>query len=216
MIVRRMFASVALVVALVAVSACGGDGMDKAGKGRVAIVMSAAGGSLATAGPVAGLDGGSAASATPGLLASNGSHDGCGADRALQAASVTFSSILARTLEGVLTDVEIDLPVTVEMLALMDGKVATLPAGFLPEGTYDQLVVVMTKVEVTLLNGTKVAITPPGGGWTAIVPVAEPFTVIEGESTTITLKFRRDLSFGCGSGRWEFRPTFECGRGPHD
>jgi hypothetical protein len=215
MTLRRMFAPGALVVSLVALSACGSNGLDTAGKGRVAIVMSATGGSLATAGADVGVSGGSAATGTSGVAASSGSHDGCTADRALQAASVTLSSILARTLEGILTDVTIDLPATVDLLSLGNGKEATLPIGFLPPGTYDQLVVVMTKLEVTLLNGTKVAITPPGGGWTAIVPVAEPFTVIEGETTTITLKLRKDLSFACGSGHWEFLPKFECGGGHH-
>ena len=36
-----------------------------------------------------------------------------------------------------------------DLLAL-GGKDVTLPAGFLPAGTYDQLVVVMTKLELTL------------------------------------------------------------------
>jgi hypothetical protein len=198
MTLRRWFASGALLVSLVALAACGG-GMDTAGKGRVSIVMSGAGGSLATA--------------EADLSASTGSHGDCAADQGLQAANVTLSSILARTLDGILTDVAIDLPVTVDVLTLSSGQEATLPVGFLPPGTYDQLVVVMTKVEVTLRDGTKVAVTPPGGGWTAIVPVAQPFTVTEGETTTITLRFRRDLSFACGLGRWEFHPTFECHHG---
>lgn len=199
MTIRRMFAPGALVVSLVALAACGGDGMDAAGKGRVAIVMSASGANLASA-----LD-------AAGASASSRSSDRCDPGQALQAASVTLSSILARTLDGILTDVTIDLPLAVDVLSLGNGQDATLPVGFLPPGTYDQLVIVMTKVEVTLLDGTKVAVTPPGGGWTAIVPVAEPFTVVDGETTTVTLNFRRDLSFACGAGKWEFHPRFECG-----
>jgi len=191
-LLRRMVG----VVSLVALAACGSD---TAGKGRVAFVMSGNGGSVASATPGAGLS----------ASAGSTSHRSCQPEEVFQAATVTFSSILARTLDGTLVDVTIALPVDVNMLSLVDGKEATLPDGFLPPGTYDQIVVVMTKVEVTLLNGTKVAIAPPGGGWTAIVPVAQPFTVTAGETTTITLNFRRDLSFGCGSGSWEFHPSFE-------
>jgi hypothetical protein len=185
---------------ILALAACGSD---TSGKGRVAIVMSATGGGVASA------------AATPSLDATetSASHTSCRPGQALQAAEVTFASILARTLDGALTDVAVSLPESVDLLSLVSGKQVTLPVGFLPPGTYDQLVVVMTKVEVTLLDGTKIAITPPGGGWTAIVPVAQPFTVAEGQTTTITLRFRKDLSFTCLSGIWEFRPKFE---GSHD
>ena len=194
MTLRRMFTCVSLL----AIAGCGSD---TAGKGRVAIVMSATAGGVASAAASAGLVDGSASTSS--------SHGSCAPGQALQAANATLSSILARTLEGKLTDVTIALPVTVDLLSLVNGKDTTLPVGYLPPGTYDQIVVVMTKVEVTLLDGTKVAITPPGGGWTAIVPVAQPFTVVDGQTTTITLNFRKDLSFGCGSGDWEFHPRFE-------
>jgi len=208
MTLRTMFT----FVSLAALSACGGD---TAGKGRVAIFMSATGGSVASAAANASLDSGLVAGPAASVTASSTSHDSCGPGQAPKAAQVTLSSILARTLAGKLTDVTIDLPVTVDLLSLVNGKDATLPIGYLPPGTYDQIVVVMTKVEVTLLDGTKVAITPPGGGWTAIVPVAQPFTVIDGQTTTITLNFRKDLSFGCGSGNWEFDPKFECDHKHH-
>jgi hypothetical protein len=188
-----------------ALAACGSD---TSGRGRVAIVMSANGGGVSSAAAAPSLD----------ATEASASQSGCRTGQALQAAEVTFSSILARTIDGVLTDVAVQLPESVDMLSLGSGKQVALPVGFLPPGTYDQLVVVMTKVEVTLLDGTKVAITPPGGGWTAIVPVAQPFTVAEGQTTTITLNFRKDLSFSCLSGIWEFRPRFEGGHhdGEHD
>jgi hypothetical protein len=208
MTIRGMFASGVAVASLAALAACGGDpSLDTAGKGRVTIVMSATGGNLASGVADPSLD---VATGKASDLEDSASHGTCGSTPALQGATVTFSSILARTLDGKLTDATIALPVDVEMLSLVNGKAATLPIGFLPEGTYDQLVVVMTKVEVTLQDGTEVAITPPGGGWTAIIAVAQPFTVKVGETTTITLKFRKDLSFGCGLGKWEFHPKFEC------
>lgn len=180
---RKHLGTPAALLAL-ALAACGG--VDTGGKGQISIALSS-----------------SATTAT-----STTTPDGhC---PALQAASVTLSSILARTLDGVLVDVTVHLPVTEDLLALEGGKEVTLPLGYLPPGTYDQFVVVVTGVELTLASGTKIAITPPGGGWTAIVPVANPFTVVEGKTTAVTLKFRRDLSFACGMGHWEFEPRFDC------
>lgn len=181
--------------------ACGGQ--DDPG-GRISIVLS-------STAPVAS----AAGALTGGAVADmrDGEHDdGESACGGLQAASVTFSEIEARTIEGDLVDVSIDLPVTVDLLALVDGKEATLPAGALPPGTYDQLVLVIRQVEVTLANGTKVAITPPLGGWTAVVPVSPPVDVVEGATTTVPIEFRRERSFGCGAGKWMFRPEFECRR----
>ncbi len=183
-------------------AACGGT--STAGMGRVSIVLSSNASTMTSIG-----------SPGAGVTADCGDDPGWERCVAPQAASVTFSSILARTLDGKLVDVTIDLPVTVDLLALVNGRQATLPAGFLPPGTYDQFVVVMTRLELTLASGTKLTITPPGGGWTAVVPVSPPFTVAENATTTVALTFRRDLSFGCGSGGWEFHPEFECGH-DHD
>jgi len=198
------FALGSIVLSLSVLAACGGQ--STAGTGRVSIVLSSSGGTVASTAAGAQALGATADSTGPTW------DDHCAVP---QAASVTFSSILARTLDGKLIDVTIDLPVTVDLLALVNGKEATLPEGFLPPDTYDQFVVVMTQVELTLASGTKIAITPPGGGWTAVVPAAPPFTVAAGETTTVTLNFRRDLSFGCNLGNWEFRPAFEC-RHPRD
>jgi hypothetical protein len=172
-----------------AFTACGGAGSDTAGSGQVSIVLAASSASSASA------------------LATEDHEGGC---PGLQAASVTFSAIQARTLDGTLVDVTIALPATVDLLSLGAGKQATLPAGFLPPGTYDQLVVVMKSVELTFADGTQVAITPPGGGWTAIVQVTQPFTVAANQTTTVTFRFHRDESFGCGMSGWEFHPRFDC------
>ncbi len=195
MSIRKAALAVApLLVSLSLFSGCGGS----SDAGRVSIVLSSSAGSVASV--ASALDGRATS-------ASEGMSDHCGAP---QAVSVTFSSILARTLDGKLVDAAIDLPVTVDLLALVNGKEATLPDGFLPPGTYDQFVIVMTQVQLTLANGTKISITPPGGGWTAVVPMVPPFTVAANETTKIALRFRRDLSLGCPSGDWEFHPEFEC------
>jgi len=91
-------------------------------------------------------------------------------------------------------------------------KEVTLPAGVLPPATYDQIVVVMTQVEVVLLDGTGIAITPPGGGWTAIVPVC-PFAVADGETTTVGIKFDIGKAFSWRDSRYHFKPHFSCEAG---
>jgi len=200
-----------LAVSLAALAACtsgSNDTLNTAGKGRVAIVMSSSGAVVASSASASGLSRDALAAGGSAAVVDSTEHHDCAQN--LQAANVTFASVLARNLDGQLTDVTIELPVTVDMLSIATGKEATLPIGFLPPGTYDQIVVVMTQVSVTLADGTQVTITPPGGGWTAIVPVAQPFTVVEGQTTTITLNFRKDLSFACGSGSWEFHPKLEC------
>jgi hypothetical protein len=146
------------------------------------------------------------------------SLDGCDGDcrdgdhPRLLAANVTFASILARNLDGVLVNVDMELPATVDVLALRESKEVSLPAGVLPPATYDQLVLVMTQVDVVTLDGTGVSITPPGGGWTAIVPVC-PFDVVDGETTSVGLRFLGGQAFSWRDGRHQFSPRFECDAG---
>lgn len=131
----------------------------------------------------------------------------------LQNAYVTFSGIVARNLNGELIDVTIDLPVTVDLLAVeRDGRNVALPEGFLPPGTYDQIIVVMSEAELVRTDGTVITITPPGGGWTKIVQVC-PFEVVDGAATTVTIKFRGFRSFKWDGQRYHFDPDFECGDG---
>ena len=122
---------------------------------------------------------------------------------------MTFSSILARNLDGELIDVTINLPVTIDVLQTRDGRSLELPIGILPPGIYDQLVVVMRQVELVLLDGTKIAVTPPGGGWTAIIRVC-PFEVSAAEITPVQLRFRMGSSFQLGGSGWRFEPDLEC------
>lgn len=207
---RRSVAFGVLVVAAVFLASCSGgsDGVMSAGKGQIRIVMSSPSAPLSTSG---------SGTPTARSVSTSASRLGPGAtptcdrpDLSLKAASVTLSSILARTLDGQLVDVSAALPTTFDLLALGGGNEVTLPIGFLPPGTYDQIVVVITSLELTLSDDTKVTVTPPGGGWTAIVNVTAPFTVVEGQTTTVNLEFRRDLSFGCGGDGWAFDPKFDC------
>ncbi len=205
-----------ILLAALALAACYGSSGTVMGNGtgHVQIVMTAGSGTLQSTALGARAQGSTVA---PGLSGTaSGALPQCAQSGVtLEAANVALSSILARTLDGKLIDVTIDLPYTVDLLALGTGNTVTLPIGSLPPGTYDQIVVVMNRVEFVLTDGTKIAITPPGGGWTAIVRVGEPFTVVEGQTTTVTLQFRRDLSFACGGDGWQFDPQFDCG-GHHD
>ena len=188
-----MFFALALVA--VAAGCSGADGTLSGSSGGLRIVMTT------ESMPVA--------ASTLGDHDSNDHGDGGngGALDRIRAAEVTFSSVLARNLDGELIHVTIDLPVTVDLLALAEGRSATLPVGSLPPGNYDQIVVVMSKVALTTLNGTLIEITPPGGGWTAIIRV-EPFEVIEGETTTVRIRFRPAHSFNMDGDRFEIHPNF--------
>jgi hypothetical protein len=127
----------------------------------------------------------------------------------LEHVNVTFSSLLARNLDGDLVDLVIALPVTVDLIPVISGHEFSLPIGTLPPGMYDQIVVVITQVEFVFLNGGKIALTPPGGGWTRIVPVA-PFEVIDGQTTTIMLRLRTLDAFKELNGDFQFFPDFDC------
>ena len=126
----------------------------------------------------------------------------------LESANVTFASLLARNLDGELIDLDIDLPHTIDLVALGAGQEVTFPAGTLPDGDYDQLVVVMTELEATFVDGGSIALTPPGGGWTAIVRVG-PFSVVDGETVTINLNLRLARAFRRLDGAFRFFPEFE-------
>ena len=189
---RAAFAKVglpALVLAALAASGCSDSGSMSvsAGTGRVRVVM---GGPAGTTGAV------SAATLSDG--------DG----RRIDSASITLSSIVARNLDGELVDVSIDLPRDVDLIDLLQGQTVELPIGSLPVGTYDQIVIVIRALHVVLSDGTVIDVTPPGGGWTAIVPT-EPFDVVEGQVTTVNLHFRPERAFRFIEGQLEFDPEFD-------
>ena len=126
----------------------------------------------------------------------------------VETANVTLASLLARNVNGELIDLDMDLPTTIDLKALANGNQTTLPAGTLPAGDYDQLVVVMTQVELTYINGGAISLTPPGGGWTSIVRVA-PFTIVDGQDATIELQFRMGGAFRDLNGAIKFFPDFD-------
>ena len=138
----------------------------------------------------------------------DGEHHGDRFLEKLETANVTIASLLARNTDGQLIDLDMDLPQTIDLKALLGGGNTTLPAGTLPAGDYDQLVVVMTRLDLTFIDGGALALTPPGGGWTSIVRVA-PFTVADGEDTTIELNFRMGGALREIGGVVKFFPDFE-------
>jgi hypothetical protein len=199
-----------LTAALVlAASACSGsDGMLAPNHGRVRFVLGGDSGLLTAAGPVEVNSTGLVPGVSdPGLEG----HDG-GTEpeerRFIKSANVTFASILARNLDGVLENVDLDLPVTVDVLTLEGGRQVQLPEGVLPEGTYDQVVVVMTEVQVVLWNDTQITINPPGGGWTAIAPLCPPVEVTGAADATVSLTLDVRRSFLWSSDRFFFAPRF--------
>jgi len=179
---------------------------DSSSGGAVHIVLS---GAPATAAGTGGANAPSSIDGSSGSTAVAPLHDGDFHDGpALQSAEVTLSSVLARNLAGELIDLGIDLPVTIDLLGLVDGREFDLPAGSLPPGSYDQIVIVMTGLTLTTLDGTRIEITPPGGGWTRIVQV-DPFDVVDGETTTVRILFFRDRSLHWLGDHFDFDPDFE-------
>ena len=132
-----------------------------------------------------------------------------GTGRTITSASISLSSILARNLDGQLIDVTMALPVTVDLIGLVQGRTVDLPIGSLPVGSYDQLVIVIRSLHIELSDGTQIDVTPPGGGWTAIVQV-EAFEVVDGQVTTVHLHFRSEGAFRWVDGEFEFNPGFDC------
>ena len=126
----------------------------------------------------------------------------------LKAAIITISGVEARTAEGTWVPVETGLPVNVDLIAIMNaGNVVSLPADLLPAGGYTALELRIAQVQLTLLDGTKVTITPTGSGWTIQIPVS--FSVVTGQSTVVKLNLHCGNSFRLFDGQFEFDPEIE-------
>ena len=129
-------------------------------------------------------------------------------ERGLAGANVTISSASARTVDGTWIPVQGSFPITVDVIALAtSGGTQTLPADVLPEGHYDALQITITAVNLTLHDGTKIAITPPGTGWEVVIRVS--FDVVAGQETIVNLNLHCDHSFSFLNGEFEFDPVIE-------
>lgn len=124
-----------------------------------------------------------------------------------QTANITLSSILVRSHDGELVDLDVDLPITVDVVKIDGGKSIQLPDGLLPAGDYDQVVLVVTAVRAVAHDGTIVTLEPPGGGWTAVIPLC-PFEVVEGDVATVGLALNVRSSFLRLNNWWSFQPRF--------
>lgn len=194
-LLRRALAAVAMV----ALAGCGIDGLFGNDGGRVRIALSRDDGGVANV-----------VADTATVVADRGDDDDDDGKRGewrFQTATVTLSSILARTNDGELVDLDIDLPITVDVVRIDGGKQLVLPDGFLPADTYDQVVLVITAVQGTTRDGTVVTIEPPGGGWTAIIPIC-PLEVVESATTTVGLALNVRSSFLRVGNWWSFQPRF--------
>jgi hypothetical protein len=193
--------SLAAALALTS-AACSGGAPTGVDRGRVRVALSG--------------DGGGASFATaPSASSSDALGLGDGRpSRWFSSANVTLSSVLARNSDGVLVNLELDLPVVVDVVKIEGGKEVLLPDGGLPVGLYDQVVIVMTAVQGVTHNGTVITVQPPGGGWTSVIPIC-PILVTEGGATTVALRLMWRSAF-----RWHgnnafgfhphFRPLIDC------
>jgi len=191
-----------LALALAGAACSGSDGMLAPNHGRVRFVLGSGDGVAAVGAPTE-------VGAAGGVIAASGDGEGPSEPRRhIKSANVTFASILARNLDGVLENVDIDLPATVDVVTLETGRRIQLPEGVLPEGTYDQVVVVMTEVQIVLADDTEITINPPGGGWTAIAPLCPPVEVTDGGEATVSLAIEVRNAFLFDGGRFHFTPRF--------
>jgi uncharacterized protein DUF4382 len=212
MIVQRWIrTSFLILVALTVMTACNNhsSGMNTSTHaGDVRVKLTAAQATTGTT-AAASVRSGSTVSSGTTVLNDMGDMGGGSILSSLTQVNVTFSSLLARNLDGELINMTITLPTTVDLISLINGKTVTLPMGTLPAGMYDQIVVVITHVQFVFVDGKKVDLTPPGGGWTKIISVT-PFQVVDGQTTTIELHFNPSNAFGESDGEFEFFPDFDC------
>ena len=176
---RTMLEAAAAVLLLAGLVACSGSGSSTTG----------------------GILGGStAAGETPLTVAI---HD----DPATQftSAFVTFSSFEVHAVEGDWVSLDGTFPLTLDLLTLVDGKTATLAADSIPAGSYDRIRMTVTGAEVTLLDGTSIAVTMPAGGVT--IERSVEFTAVDGKPITITLDFPVGTSFRPLGMGWECEPA---------
>jgi hypothetical protein len=191
---RQLTVACAAGLALSA-AGCNSDSLLGVNRGRVRVVLG-------------GDAGGAAFSVAPTAASNDASGFGEGApSRWFQSANITLASVLARNSDGVLVNLEMNLPVVVDVVKIEGGKEVLLPDGGLPIGVYDQVVLVVTAVQGVTHNGTVITVEPPGGGWTALVPVC-PFLVTEGGATTVALRLMLRHSFLRHGNGFSFQPRF--------
>jgi hypothetical protein len=191
-------AATLFVVALALTAAgCGGDGLYGPNSARMRLLLS---GDAAAAAPAPSADG------------SVLGHDGGEGDGRpswwFQSANVTLSSILVRNLNGVLVPLAIPLPITIDVVQIEGGRQIPLPDALLPPGIYDQVVVVMTAVQGLTHDGTVITVQPPGGGWTAVIPIC-PLPIAEGSTATVGIQLMVRHSFLRHGGHFAFQPRFK-------
>jgi hypothetical protein len=181
--------SLAIGLALIAGACSSNSPSNDASKGSLAVTMGA------TRAPAAGVQ------------AATLDGDGDALSH-FKAATITISSVEARNTDGTWVVIDAGLPATVDLLAILTaGNSVTLPADLVPEGQYNAIQIVITKVDLTLIDDTKISITPPGAGWTVQIPV--DFSVVAGQATTVNLNLRCDSSFHLINGEFEFDPEIE-------
>jgi hypothetical protein len=180
---------------------CNLDSLFGGGGARMQVVLSRDGG-----GALGNLIADSAAA-----LADRGHNEGNNSSNArvwdFQTATVTLSSILVRNTAGELIDLDVDLPVIVDVVRIDGGRQVVLPDGILPADDYDQVVLVMTAVQGLTRDGTSVTIQPPGGGWTAVIPIC-PLEVTDGAVATVGLALNVRNSIIRVGNWWSFQPRF--------
>jgi len=164
--------------------------------------------------------GGTAGSLTPDGYSGGGREDRNSDDDGdrprLTGAEILVTDLQARSVtQQRFVGLDVELPVSVDLIALSEsGGEVELGVGYLPPDVYDQFVLVISSLTLTGPNGGRLILEPPGGGWTVVLR-ADPFEVIEGEMTTVQIRFcPRSFKFRVDAnlddiGSDDFDPEFE-------
>ena len=187
MMTKHGFALAAALAVAACAASCSSTDQSSANKGNLRMALKASGTATAaaTGGPVAADEAGG-----------------------LSAANITISGASAKNAEGAWVPMQGSFPITLDVIALAtSGAAITLPADIVPEGHYQAIQITISAVNLTLQDGTKIAITPPGTGWEVVIGVA--FDVVVGQQTVINLNLRCDHSFNFLNGEFEFDPDIE-------
>ena len=124
----------------------------------------------------------------------------------LVAAKVTISSIEARRSDGSWVPRESDPEPTLDLVALNTEGVS-LPSCLLPDGQYSALQLRFSRVELSLSDGSEVALPSPTTGWVIRIPA--DFGIASDKATAVTLRLDPGASIDYGGGRFGFDPDIQ-------
>ncbi len=119
--------------------------------------------------------------------------------------NVTFDTVRVHRANGTNDSGWINLSIkngTLDLASLVDVS-ALLGEGKVPVGKYTQVRIVAKSVTGVMTNGTKVTFSVPSGE----LRTTNPFNVLEGQTTSLTIDIDLEHSIVSENGKWAFKPV---------